>query len=119
MATVALLFSGLLVAMLWRGSGRWQQYEVTDFSQIDARPLTAFAPGVDNVRRVFKLTVRMEGQLDGNVDVSVHAGPNERLTGKVAWSYSQPHDSIHSSIKITPLGKVTGWLVVDYRFHYH
>lgn len=118
-AGVGLLFAGLLVAMLWRGAGQWQRYEVTDFSQIDARPLTAFAPGVDNVRQVFKFSVHIEGELNGEASVSVYAGPPERLSGKVAWSYCQPHDSINSSIKIAPIGEVSGRLVVHYRFHYH
>jgi len=118
-AAVGLLFAGLVVAMLWRGAGQWHRYEVTDFSQIDARPLTALAPGVDNVRQVFKFSVRIEGELNGDVDVLVYSGPPERLSGKVEWSYSQPHDSINSSIKIAPIGEVHGRLVVHYRFHYH
>ncbi|MBX3420908.1 MAG: hypothetical protein KF752_05050 [Pirellulaceae bacterium] len=118
-AVGGLLFAGLLVAMLWRGAGRWQQYEVIDFSQIDARPLSAFAPGVDNVRQVFRFSVHIKGELNGSVDVSVYGGPPERISDAVDWSYSQPHDTINSSIKITPVGEVTGRLVVRYRFHYH
>lgn len=121
MLFVGLLFVGFLTWLYLRGGGAWSQYDVTDFSQVDSRSLSSESINSDGYMKragqAFRFSIRVEGKIDGQVDLSVHHAPLARLSGKVDWSESFPHDDNRALVTIHPIQPCTGKLTVHYRFH--
>ena len=87
----------------------------------DSRSLDSYTLNSDGYMRragqAFRFSIHVVGEIDGQVDLSVHHVSLARLTGQVDYRHSFPHDDNRALVVFQPVKPSSGKLTVRYRFH--